>query len=540
MERRSRVGSDLYRGPLSGTAQKIMSAIRFQYSDRTASTREARQIQITSAVNHRPPEGSKSKNILGGKEESETKHRKRIISLQPGSSSICYEDNAMREQEVASSILEGKERSSLTLTMPDHKAFDLGSSKPRSISGVCIETHRDAEVAPCTSEAKEYFSLTSSTSREKTFDLSSRKRDSFLPIYLPAEAYWENKTQTFEKERKYSQFIVEEETPIESPRKQVVRLPQTDMLNIKEFILANDKVNNSSDKVHKENKLANGDIEKENSTIKEAVRTEEQLTPEKYAPFAVAEPERCTSECPEIQNRCREQTKRSERSRKPPGRGETRSSEETAASLKRKQSAANRKAKKAAVKWATPQTLGCVGQSAGDHQKNNDVARKPLLTVGSDTRICDAANLNAGERSRVLEEAAQAAAIVLTMVYQDGTSQLSKEQKPFPSVSGFLMLLKNRLDVTGTTGCSVDDFGTTGTDRKYIYLKLEQRPAWLQQGQDHRQFTREMLLQILGSKRPVICFKAKELLRTAMQHYRKEINWKQGNIDFVYFKLKAR
>ncbi|XP_058841568.1 uncharacterized protein LOC117409093 [Acipenser ruthenus] len=364
-------------------------------------------------------------------------------------------------------------------------------------------------------------------SRKKTFDLS-RNRDSFSPIYLPAEAYWEKKTQTFEKERKYSQFIVEEETSIESPRKQVVRMPQTDMLNIKEFILANDKVNNSSDKVHKENKLANVNIEKENSNFKEAV-----LTPEKHAPFAVAEPERCTSERPEIQNCCREQTKRSARSRKPPGRGETRSSEETAASLKRKQSAADRKAKKAAVKWATPQALGCVGQSAGDHQKNNDVARKPLLTVGSDAQICDAANLNAGERSRVLEEAAQAAAIVLTMVYQDGTSQLSTEQKPFPSVSGFLMLLKNRLDVTGTAGCSVDDFGTTGTDRKYIYLKLEQRPAWLQQGQDHRQFTREMLLQILGSKRPVICFKAKELLRTAMQHYRKEINWKQGNIDLV-------
>lgn len=188
------------------------------------------------------------------------------------------------------------------------------------------------------------------------------------------------------------------------------------------------QVNNSSDKVHKENKLANVNIEKENSTFKEAVLTEEQLTPEKHAPFAVAEPERCISERPEIQNCCREQTKRSARSRKPPGRGETRSSEETAASLKRKQSAADRKAKKAAVKWATPQALCCVGQSAGDHQKNNDVARKPLLTVGSDAQICDAANLNAGERSRVLEEAAQAAAIVLTMVYQDGTSQLSTEQ----------------------------------------------------------------------------------------------------------------
>ncbi|XP_041125306.1 uncharacterized protein LOC121326177 [Polyodon spathula] len=262
------------------------------------------------------------------------------------------------------------------------------------------------------------------------------------------------------------------------------------MLNIKEFILANDKVNDSSDKVHKENKLVNVNIEKENSTFKEAVLTEEQLTAEKHAPFAVAEPERCTSERPEIQNCCGEQTKRSERARKPPGRDETRSSEETAVTLKRKQNAADRKAKKAAVKWAPLQTLGCVGQSAGDHQKNNDVARKPLLTVGSDAQICDVANLNAEERSRVLEEVAEAAAIVLTMVYQDGTSQLSTEQKPSPLVSGFLMLLKNRLDVTGTAGCSVGNFGTMGTDGKYIYLKLEQRPAWLQQGQDHRQFTR--------------------------------------------------
>lgn len=39
---------------------------------------------------------------------------------------------------------------------------------------------------------------------------------------------------------------------------------------------------------------------------------------------------------------------------------------------------------------------------------------------------------------------------------------------------------------------------------------------------------RDLLLQVLLRPRPVVCYKAKDFLRTALQWYKQEINWKQG------------
>lgn len=39
---------------------------------------------------------------------------------------------------------------------------------------------------------------------------------------------------------------------------------------------------------------------------------------------------------------------------------------------------------------------------------------------------------------------------------------------------------------------------------------------------------RDMLLQVLSRSQLVVCYKAKDLLRTALQFYKRDLNWKQG------------
>lgn len=39
---------------------------------------------------------------------------------------------------------------------------------------------------------------------------------------------------------------------------------------------------------------------------------------------------------------------------------------------------------------------------------------------------------------------------------------------------------------------------------------------------------RDMLLQVLSRSQLVVCYKAKDFLRTALQFYRQDLNWKQG------------
>ena len=37
-----------------------------------------------------------------------------------------------------------------------------------------------------------------------------------------------------------------------------------------------------------------------------------------------------------------------------------------------------------------------------------------------------------------------------------------------------------------------------------------------------------MLVQVVSGAGLLVCYKAKDLLRTALQHYRSQISWKQG------------
>lgn len=62
-----------------------------------------------------------------------------------------------------------------------------------------------------------------------------------------------------------------------------------------------------------------------------------------------------------------------------------------------------------------------------DEDKTSEIT-KCTLALTSDPRVSDGSHLSQKERMCVLEEATRARALVVTMVYQDGTTQLDPEQ----------------------------------------------------------------------------------------------------------------
>uniref|UniRef100_W5KC02 DNA-directed DNA polymerase n=1 Tax=Astyanax mexicanus TaxID=7994 RepID=W5KC02_ASTMX len=164
-------------------------------------------------------------------------------------------------------------------------------------------------------------------------------------------------------------------------------------------------------------------------------------------------------------------------------------------------------------------------QRASEGDKKGDgtpASSKLTLALTCDSRVCDASRLSPEEKMGVLEEAGRARALVVTMVYQDGTTQLEPEQKATPAVCGLLVLLKKSLD-------ALDLEQTETTEERLLFLRLEQRPVWAQQDPQHNQdlFTKEVLLQMVCGTQRLVCFKAKDLLRTALRHFNRDLSWKQ-------------
>ncbi|XP_061816996.1 DNA polymerase nu isoform X3 [Nerophis lumbriciformis] len=140
----------------------------------------------------------------------------------------------------------------------------------------------------------------------------------------------------------------------------------------------------------------------------------------------------------------------------------------------------------------------------------------------SDCKVKDAEALNLDAKRHMFEVVRQAQAVLLTMVYRDGNTQLHSGTKLTSPVCGILLLLKNDLD-------STEPQDSLGLNDLLLYLKLDFTPTWAQQHtqQTHRTFTRDLLLQVLFSAQVVVCYKAKNLLCTVLQLYRQHISWKQ-------------
>ncbi|KAL4660914.1 DNA polymerase nu isoform X2 [Arapaima gigas] len=139
---------------------------------------------------------------------------------------------------------------------------------------------------------------------------------------------------------------------------------------------------------------------------------------------------------------------------------------------------------------------------------------KSSVFLTSDPQVQDVGRLSEEEQTQVLLEVTKMPVLILTIVYQDGTTQLDPDQKSCRPVSGILVLMKREQCVVAA------DEGLSPGD-SLIYLRLDNRPMWAKQDQDNNLdlFIRSMLLSIVGGCQKVVCYKAKDLLRTALQHF---------------------
>lgn len=61
-------------------------------------------------------------------------------------------------------------------------------------------------------------------------------------------------------------------------------------------------------------------------------------------------------------------------------------------------------------------------------EDGNSTISRGAFSLISDPRVCDTGRLSQEDREFMLEEVGKAKALVVTMVYQDGTIQLDPEQ----------------------------------------------------------------------------------------------------------------
>nr|XP_044623903.1 DNA polymerase nu isoform X6 [Equus asinus] len=150
--------------------------------------------------------------------------------------------------------------------------------------------------------------------------------------------------------------------------------------------------------------------------------------------------------------------------------------------------------------------------------------------------FCDIRYLDDLEKSQLIEMLKQAVALALTLIYKDGSTQLRADQALVSPVKGIVMLVQSHAE--GSSGpldasasyCVLEE-GFTPSDQ-FIYIKTELSCIWSQEQEAHSQFARDVLFQILKCKCPVICFNAKDFVRTVLQFFGDDGSWKHV-ADFV-------
>ncbi|XP_012879382.1 PREDICTED: DNA polymerase nu isoform X1 [Dipodomys ordii] len=138
-------------------------------------------------------------------------------------------------------------------------------------------------------------------------------------------------------------------------------------------------------------------------------------------------------------------------------------------------------------------------------------------------QVCDVRYLDDLAKSQLMEMLKQAAALVVTLIYKDGYTQITATQvTPASSVKGIVMLLKSHpentrgpLDSPGVCGGSLEE-DIVSTER-YIYIHTEHPSIPSQEQEAHSLFARNVLFQTLKCKCPVVCFNAKDFLKTVLQ-----------------------
>lgn len=135
-----------------------------------------------------------------------------------------------------------------------------------------------------------------------------------------------------------------------------------------------------------------------------------------------------------------------------------------------------------------------------------EVIRK-CISVSDGIKIWNIWSMNPEQQCRLLDETRQAQAIVLTMLFKNGSSQLCPSKGENTLMNGILVFIKKKTDLVSVNA------EIYHADNTYIHITMTDNALW-EKGQTQQDFVRIVLLHILQSRAPVICFNAKDFLRT--------------------------
>ncbi|XP_054544466.1 DNA polymerase nu isoform X2 [Talpa occidentalis] len=190
--------------------------------------------------------------------------------------------------------------------------------------------------------------------------------------------------------------------------------------------------------------------------------------------------------------------------------------------------------KRKSVPWNSPsETASRRGAWNGDADMV-DASLGPGDTGAPESRFCDVRHLGESERSQLMGRLQCADALVVTLVFEDGSTQLGAPRSaPLSSVEGIVMSVQSRTGGSGPLGAPASgrflQEGLALCDSCF-YVRTQRASAWSQEQEARDRFARALLLQIL--KCPVVCFNAKDFVRAVLRFLGGDGSWRLAT-DFV-------
>ncbi|XP_066430879.1 DNA polymerase nu [Eleutherodactylus coqui] len=139
-------------------------------------------------------------------------------------------------------------------------------------------------------------------------------------------------------------------------------------------------------------------------------------------------------------------------------------------------------------------------------------AKRKCTDISDGIKLWNIWSINEEEQCRLLDETRQAQTIVLTMLFQNGSSQLCSSKDESTLLNGILVLIIKKSDIKKSDLVSTDA-EIYPPDYTYIHMTVTDNGLWDKDQVQHN-FLRSALLHILQSRASVICFNAKDFLRT--------------------------
>ncbi|KAM5194625.1 DNA polymerase nu [Mantella aurantiaca] len=162
------------------------------------------------------------------------------------------------------------------------------------------------------------------------------------------------------------------------------------------------------------------------------------------------------------------------------------------------------------------------GICSSEHNITRTFIGKRDTLVKGEIKLYNIESLSREEQVKLLDETRQAKSLVLTMMYHNGSSQLSVSKDPTALLNGIFILLKKGNELTSA---NPKDAANCDREDSYLYLTLGDQASW-RTDQSQHDFIRKLLPFLFQRKTPGICFNAKDFLRSVVPVFRKIISWK--------------